>query len=381
MNRPESSEHNQTPERFAASAETIYSAYEHFHTEAHELLNARSLESRLESAVRLQSELRQKGFPELIIDSRHHSGESLEKGSEKQTGHHDSPINEVQRGQRINPERIATGNSSEQALSPGHPYSGAPEVQQQHPEHYSSERHGEYHQHPEHHGSERHGEYHQHPEHHGSEQHGEYHQHPEHHGSERHGEYHQHPEHHSSERHGEYHQHPEHHGSERHGEHHQHPEQHGSEQHGEHHLHHGARDHHGHNAEDRLGKHFRGQEVPEQYQDRLIAEALRLAGHRATPSEIKYARALVNQESGFNAGAVNHWDSNARAGTPSKGWAQVIDSTFQQYHARGHGDIWNPVDNLAAGIRYADSVYGNLDPAHDGLRWVAVHRSMRHLGY
>jgi SLT domain-containing protein len=113
----------------------------------------------------------------------------------------------------------------------------------------------------------------------------------------------------------------------------------------------------------------------------LIAQALVLAGHEATPSEIKNARAVVKQESSFNAGDQNNWDSNARAGHPSKGWAQVIDSTFKQYHAPGHNDIWNPVHNLAAGIRYADARYGSRDANRNGLHWVAVNRSMRHLGY
>ena len=108
---------------------------------------------------------------------------------------------------------------------------------------------------------------------------------------------------------------------------------------------------------------------------------MRLAGHSATTSDLRYARALISQESSFNAGLTNLWDSNALAGRPSKGWAQVIDSTFKQFHAPGHNDIWNPVDNLAAGIRYADATYGYHDRAHNGLSWVAIHRSMRHLGY
>ena len=130
-----------------------------------------------------------------------------------------------------------------------------------------------------------------------------------------------------------------------------------------------------------LGKRFRMRLVPGQYQNALIAEALRLSGHRADDSEIRYARALINTESTFDAGLVNTWDSNARAGHPSKGWAQVIDSTFRYYHVSGHSDIWNPVDNLAAGIRYADATYGYLDGGRNGLRFVAVHRSMRGLGY
>jgi SLT domain-containing protein len=39
---------------------------------------------------------------------------------------------------------------------------------------------------------------------------------------------------------------------------------------------------------------------------------------------------------------------------------QTIDSTFDQYKAPGHGDIYNPVDNIVAGVRYAISRYGSL---------------------
>jgi hypothetical protein len=126
---------------------------------------------------------------------------------------------------------------------------------------------------------------------------------------------------------------------------------------------------------------FRRQVVPDRYLEKLIAQAVTLSGHVATEREIKFAKALVKQESTFDAGEINTWDRNARRGNPSKGWAQVVDSTFKRFHVPGHDDIWNPVHNLAAGIRYADWRFGRNDHEHNGLRWVAVHRSMRHLGY
>lgn len=121
--------------------------------------------------------------------------------------------------------------------------------------------------------------------------------------------------------------------------------------------------------------------VPEHHRESMIIEALRLAGHQPIDSEINYARAMVKQESTFNAGAVNRTDINARHKRPSKGWAQVIDSTFRSFHVPGHNDIWNPVDNLAAAIRYADYKYGQHDIQGNGLRWVSEHRSKRHKGY
>jgi uncharacterized protein YukE len=54
-------------------------------------------------------------------------------------------------------------------------------------------------------------------------------------------------------------------------------------------------------------------------------------------------------------------NSNAAKGTPSKGLMQCIDPTFNSYKLPGHGDIWNPVDNICAGVNYAISRYGSLD--------------------
>jgi hypothetical protein len=64
-------------------------------------------------------------------------------------------------------------------------------------------------------------------------------------------------------------------------------------------------------------------------------------------------------ESNYNPRAINLWDSNARAGHPSEGWMQTIGPTFQHYMLPGHGNIWNPVDNAAAAIRYIQARYGS----------------------
>ena len=58
-------------------------------------------------------------------------------------------------------------------------------------------------------------------------------------------------------------------------------------------------------------------------------------------------------ESAGNPSAVNGWDSNAAKGTPSIGLLQVIQPTFNAYQLAGHGNIYNPVDNIIAGARYA----------------------------
>jgi hypothetical protein len=54
-------------------------------------------------------------------------------------------------------------------------------------------------------------------------------------------------------------------------------------------------------------------------------------------------------------------NSNAAKGTPSKGLMQCIDPTFNSYKLPGHDDIWNPVDNICAGVNYAVKRYGSLD--------------------
>jgi hypothetical protein len=70
---------------------------------------------------------------------------------------------------------------------------------------------------------------------------------------------------------------------------------------------------------------------------------------------------VVKHESGANPHAYNGWDSNAAAGHPSEGIAQVIDPTFRAYALPGHHRIWNPVDNMIAAFRYAISRYGSMD--------------------
>ena len=74
----------------------------------------------------------------------------------------------------------------------------------------------------------------------------------------------------------------------------------------------------------------------------------------------------MNQESGYNPRAINNWDSNAKAGTPSKGLMQVIDPTFKAYARPGYDtDIYDPLSNILASIRYAMARYGDLEKAYN----------------
>ncbi|MEY8001618.1 phage tail length tape measure family protein [Clostridium sp. Mt-5] len=69
---------------------------------------------------------------------------------------------------------------------------------------------------------------------------------------------------------------------------------------------------------------------------------------------------IAMNESGGNPTAINLWDSNAKAGHPSKGLMQMIDSSFNRYAIQGLGNIYNPIANAAASIRYMIGTYGSI---------------------
>jgi TP901 family phage tail tape measure protein len=93
--------------------------------------------------------------------------------------------------------------------------------------------------------------------------------------------------------------------------------------------------------------------------DEWLTTALKITGHYS-PANLRALRGRAMQESGGNPRAINNWDSNAKAGDPSKGLLQTIGSTFAQYQLPGHGDIWDPVDNAIAAIRYMMARYGHI---------------------
>ena len=88
--------------------------------------------------------------------------------------------------------------------------------------------------------------------------------------------------------------------------------------------------------------------------------------------------AIIEHESAGNPLAVNNWDANAAAGHPSMGLMQTIDSTFNAYKLPGHDDVWNPVDNIIAGVRYALARYGSIS-AVPGV--AALHVGGAYVGY
>lgn len=95
----------------------------------------------------------------------------------------------------------------------------------------------------------------------------------------------------------------------------------------------------------------------------LVLQALQRVGQPSSLAAITLQRMM--QESSGNPNAINNWDSNARAGTPSKGLMQVIDPTFRAYRDTGlKNDIWDPMANVVASMRYAMDRYGGLYKAY-----------------
>ncbi|MFJ7242819.1 transglycosylase SLT domain-containing protein [Streptomyces olivaceus] len=77
------------------------------------------------------------------------------------------------------------------------------------------------------------------------------------------------------------------------------------------------------------------------------------------PTNLANVLKAIQKESGGNPNAVNNWDSNAKAGNPSKGLLQVILSTFNAYAGKykSKGQL-DPYANIYAAVRYARSRYG-----------------------
>lgn len=99
----------------------------------------------------------------------------------------------------------------------------------------------------------------------------------------------------------------------------------------------------------------------------LATRALQMTGQY---SEANLQRLLyqMQTESGGNPNAINNWDINAINGTPSKGLMQVIDPTFRAYAMAGYDkNIYDPLSNMLASIRYAVSTYGSLAAAYRGV--------------
>ncbi|MEU8840233.1 peptidoglycan DD-metalloendopeptidase family protein [Streptomyces roseus] len=101
-----------------------------------------------------------------------------------------------------------------------------------------------------------------------------------------------------------------------------------------------------------------------------VNRALTLTGNPTSYADTTLRR--MAQESGGNPRAVNLWDSNAKAGTPSVGLMQVIKPTFDAYAGeyqgvgpKMYGVSVDPLANIYSSMRYAMSRYGSLPRAYD----------------
>lgn len=111
-----------------------------------------------------------------------------------------------------------------------------------------------------------------------------------------------------------------------------------------------------------------------------IKEAMAITGVTGDDN-FNHLMEIAQNESSFDPKAINDWDSNAMAGTPSMGLMQTIQSTFDAYAGAGK-DIWNPIDNAVAAINYMIDTYGSVlntgthgyaggvQSAPAGLAWV-----------
>lgn len=93
-----------------------------------------------------------------------------------------------------------------------------------------------------------------------------------------------------------------------------------------------------------------------------ILQSLDILKERGIPASYNGIMRNVMRESSGNPKAINLWDSNAKAGIPSKGLLQVIDPTFRAYHVPGtSNDSYDPVANITAACNYAAAKYGSID--------------------
>jgi SLT domain-containing protein len=98
-----------------------------------------------------------------------------------------------------------------------------------------------------------------------------------------------------------------------------------------------------------------------------VVRALEMLGLSTSDNIVNRVLYQMKTESGGNPRAINLWDSNAKRGIPSKGLMQVIDPTFRRYALKGYDkDIYDPLSNILASIRYALARYGSLERAYQG---------------
>ncbi|MFG3280647.1 transglycosylase SLT domain-containing protein [Streptomyces sp. NPDC048111] len=96
--------------------------------------------------------------------------------------------------------------------------------------------------------------------------------------------------------------------------------------------------------------------------DGWIRQSLDIMAQHGIPGSYDGIYRNIMRESSGNPMAINNWDSNAVAGTPSKGLLQVIQPTFSAFHVPGTStDLYDPIANITAACNYAAKTYGSID--------------------
>ncbi|OLR89899.1 transglycosylase SLT domain-containing protein [Actinokineospora bangkokensis] len=94
-----------------------------------------------------------------------------------------------------------------------------------------------------------------------------------------------------------------------------------------------------------------------------------LVAHGVDPSKIDpgLIAQIVDRQSGGNPHAIDMSAPGAADGQAPKGIMGVTDQQFQQHQVPGYQNIWEPVDNMLAGIKHLVQEWGSIMDALNAL--------------
>lgn len=91
-----------------------------------------------------------------------------------------------------------------------------------------------------------------------------------------------------------------------------------------------------------------------------VKKALKILGLSTSASMVNRVLRQINTESGGNPKAKQSGaDPDGDGSGPALGLMQTKRSTFNSYKLPGHGNLWNGLDNIIAGLNYAKHRYGS----------------------